>query len=389
MSNKTNILIVNGHLNVGGVERSLVDVLKHIDYNKYSVDLLLLEGLGDYLNEIPDTVNIINKDTRPAFGPIVSVFLQSIRTKNWFAIKYRICILLAHICKKGIFQLLCRNVLNIKKNYNTAIAYRVGFVADIVGYGITATTKLCWWHHGCIQPSDNIKQLSLFHFIIAVSNGIKQILIDRIPQIKDNIIVIPNMVDVERINTMAIREKNPYQNYDGLKFVTIGRIATEKHIENVVTAAVRLREDGCLKFKWYIVGDGELFNYIQKMIQEANIEDHVILCGSKVNPYPYIKYADLMIHTSHIESQGLVILEAMALATPCVVTRSIGPSEFIIDGENGILVEPNIDSLIKGLYHLAENRQLQQTISSNSQITITQKYAPQTVINRIYNAINY
>ena len=40
---KKRILFINGHLNAGGVERSLVDVLRHMDYTKYAVDLLLLE----------------------------------------------------------------------------------------------------------------------------------------------------------------------------------------------------------------------------------------------------------------------------------------------------------------------------------------------------------
>ena len=37
---KKKILFINGHLNAGGVERSLVDVLRHFDYGKYDVDLL-------------------------------------------------------------------------------------------------------------------------------------------------------------------------------------------------------------------------------------------------------------------------------------------------------------------------------------------------------------
>ena len=47
------ILFINGHLNAGGVERSLADILKHMDYTKYAVDLLLLEDVGDYASELP------------------------------------------------------------------------------------------------------------------------------------------------------------------------------------------------------------------------------------------------------------------------------------------------------------------------------------------------
>lgn len=386
ITNKKNILFINGHLNVGGVERSLVDVLKHFNYNKYNVDLLLLEGLGDYLAEIPKNVNIINKDTRPAFGPIATSIKQNLRTRNLFAIKYRIILILTNVIGKKAFKLLPK-LLNINKDYDVVIAYRTGIVADIVAYGVNAKTKLCWWHHGCIKENDNLSQLTKFNAVIAVSNGIRNLL--RYNQIKTEILVIPNIVDIKNIGSKANTEPNPFNNFNGLKFITVGRIVEEKHIENVVDAAIRLKADNKLKFKWYIIGDGELYDYIKGLISNANIEDIVILCGSKSNPYPYIKHADIMVHTSHIESQGLVIQEAMVLGTPCVVTRSVGPSEFIIDGENGIMVEPTIDSLISGIYQLAENKSLQAQIAYNGISTILQKYNPETIIKQIEEFINH
>lgn len=45
---KKKILFANLHMNTGGVEKSLLDVLQHLDYSKYEVDLLLFQGIGDY-----------------------------------------------------------------------------------------------------------------------------------------------------------------------------------------------------------------------------------------------------------------------------------------------------------------------------------------------------
>lgn len=59
---KKRILFINGHLNAGGVERSLVDILKHMDYTKYAVDLLLLEDTGDYASELPSEVKVLFRD---------------------------------------------------------------------------------------------------------------------------------------------------------------------------------------------------------------------------------------------------------------------------------------------------------------------------------------
>lgn len=61
------------------------------------------------------------------------------------------------------------------------------------------------------------------------------------------------------------------------------------------------------------------------------------------------KIRQYFVHPSHVESQGLVVLEAMTLGTPCVVCRSIGTSEFMINEVNGILTEPNEYSLYMGL----------------------------------------
>ena len=49
------------------------------------------------------------------------------------------------------------------------------------------------------------------------------------------------------------------------------------------------------------------------------LEGKVILEGEQSNPYPYVKSAHIYVHSSYVESQGLTILEAMALGIPCVV----------------------------------------------------------------------
>ena len=69
---KKRILFINGHLNTGGIERSLVDILEHMDFTKYAVDLLLLEDTGDYISELPDEVHVLFRDIHNTFGSVVS-----------------------------------------------------------------------------------------------------------------------------------------------------------------------------------------------------------------------------------------------------------------------------------------------------------------------------
>ena len=51
------IFIVHSNMKIGGAESSLLGLLKSIDYNKYRVDLLLLDPIGELLSMLPAEVN--------------------------------------------------------------------------------------------------------------------------------------------------------------------------------------------------------------------------------------------------------------------------------------------------------------------------------------------
>ena len=76
------ILFINGHLNTGGVERSLVDILRHMDYTKYAVDLLLLEDIGDYASELPSEVKVLFRDLHNTYGGVASSVRRCIAARD-------------------------------------------------------------------------------------------------------------------------------------------------------------------------------------------------------------------------------------------------------------------------------------------------------------------
>ena len=152
-----------------------------------------------------------------------------------------------------------------------------------------------------------------------------------------DIYVIPNIIDVDSINKLA-GNQSPYNDNASLRIITLGRLCWEKHIEDVPDIAKKLVDNGLEKFKWYIIGDGAKKEEIESKIHQLNLEYYVIMLGRKSNPYPYVKYADIMMHTSYIEAHCLTLLEAMSLHMPCVATKTKIPQDFTKDGENCILV---------------------------------------------------
>ena len=99
-----------------------------------------------------------------------------------------------------------------------------------------------------------------------------------------------------------------------------------------------------------------------------------------------MKYADLFVHPSYVESQGLTVLEAMALDVPCVVTKSLGPCEFIEDGVNGLLTEPSPESLAEEVLSILTDKTLYQSIKENT--VCPEQFTPDRVMKQIEKLID-
>ena len=389
---KKKVLFVNGHLNVGGVEKSLIDILKNFNYQEYEVDLILFEDLGDYHNELPKEVNLRFIDLTNTYGSYKDCIKKCLKKKDWFTFFIKIILIFSSKINQKLLK-MARPLLKINKYYDCAIAFRVGFCAEFVGNCINSKKKICWWHYGECQYSEvtrnrMIETFDMFDTIVSVSKGCQLMIEEYFGNLTNKTIVIPNMIDIKSIKNKA-KVFNPYLNAKHQwKFITVGRLSLEKHIDNVVYIANELLQQGFNDFIWYVVGDGPEKDKIKQLIKKYNIEDSVKLLGSKKNPYPYIYYADLLVHTSLVESQCLTVLEGLTLQKPCIVTKSIGPDEFIDQYTNGVLTTKNPSDICKEILFLSKNSSLKEKIIYNSLITVQKTYSIEIIMKKIYDSIN-
>jgi glycosyltransferase involved in cell wall biosynthesis len=377
------ILFINGNLNAGGVERSLTDVLKHMDYSKYAVDLLLLEDTGDYASELPSEVHVLFRDIHHTYGSFVSSIRQCIAAHDWMCLRLRLLFLLQKFFGACALK-RAATVLLGKHHYDCVIGFRPGICSDLAAYSVQADLKITWWHHGefNVDRAAYGDMCSRMDTVAVVSQSCKDMLQGQLPELADKLVCIPNMLDAE-----AIRQKTTSSPYtgDALHIDSVGRLAPEKHFENIIPAAKVLLETGT-DFTWHIVGEGPERSKLETLIAENDLKDHVILEGSKANPYPYMKYADLFVHPSYVESQGLTVLEAMALGIPCVVTKSLGPCEFIEDGINGLLTEQSPESLTEKVLAILNEEVVYQHIKENTKLP--EQFSPARVIKQIETMID-
>lgn len=384
---KKKILFINGHLNSGGVEKSLVDILRHMDYSKYDVELLLLEGLGDYADDLPKEVSIRLIDLHNTYGSFAGSLLRCVKKHDRLCFQMRI---LMFMRKFGSVENLryIRKTMFGKQRYDVVIGFRPGICTNLAAFAVDADRRITWWHHGeynldDMSEADYRMACRQMDAVVSVSESCAAFLRDKLPELSDRLTVIPNLLDEEAIGRKADMF-NPYYS-DGAKyhFVSVGRLSPEKHMENAIGVSSNLVKKGITDFKWYIVGDGVEHKKLEQLVTDNDVKEYVIFAGNKPNPYPYMKYADLFVHPSYVESQGLVVLEAMTLGVPCVVTRSLGPCEFIEDGVNGILTEQSADDLAEKVYLLLSDTNMRNRLRDNTRCP--ERFAPDSVISKIEN----
>ena len=383
---KKKILFINGHLNTGGVEKSLADILRKIDLNKFDVKLLLLENYGDYINQIPKNVKIELFDLHNTYGSLLKSLTNCLKQRDKKCFWTRIVFFLTRWFGRDKLRWLGKTIFK-NEEYDCVIGFRPGIATELAAYAVTAKRKITWWHHGEMnlniqQKKDYENACKKMDYVVSVSEGCANFLKKEILGIDKKLYIIPNMLDIENIIKKSEEYKPFEKNKEIIDFVTVGRLSPEKHVENAIKVAWKLEENTKEKFRWFIVGDGSERNKLQNMIDGYGLERQVVLVGSKENPYPYMKNADFLVHTSYVESQCLAVLEAMALGIPCIVTKSIGINEFAMDGYNCFLVEQNGVALENTILKTIQQKLDVVKISKNG-INTAKNFSEDKIISRI------
>ncbi len=155
--------------------------------------------------------------------------------------------------------------------------------------------------------------------------------------------VIPNAVDANRFHPSNepgnIRKKLGIGE-DEKMVLYVGRIVYHKGLEHLVESAAYLDED----VKYVIGGTGDFIPELDEIVKRYQLQDRVIFPGRIPNQElpKYYAAADVFVlpSVSRLEAFGIVALEAMASATPVVVSDIPGVREVITEGEHGLLSEP-------------------------------------------------
>lgn len=156
---------------------------------------------------------------------------------------------------------------------------------------------------------------------------------------------------------------------DETVFVSVSRLSNEKNIDFMIDALAELKKNTDKPFRLLIVGDGHQKQRLQTKIDELGLKQTIQLVGS-VAPEKmanWYQLGDAFLFASQSETQGMVILEAMAAGLPVVAVRSSGIDDVVEDGFNGYKTPARQAVWLERVERLLNDEELLGQLSGNAE----------------------
>jgi glycosyltransferase involved in cell wall biosynthesis len=177
---------------------------------------------------------------------------------------------------------------------------------------------------------------------------------------------IPNGIDLERFSPAGPQPGGPV--------VTVARLSPEKDVATLVRAAALVREK-CPDFRLEIAGEGACLAELRALANHLDLAGQVRFLGRVEDVPALLGRASLFVLPSLTEGISLTLLEAMARGLPVVATQVGGNPEVVAEGETGLLVPPGRpEELASAILHLLASPELSRRMGEAGRRRVRERF---------------
>jgi len=268
-----------------------------------------------------------------------------------------------------------RGIIHLHAHFGTVATVVARLAAKITGvsYSFTAHAKDIF--HEIVVEDVLRKKLADAAGVITVSEFNVAYLKDKYADAATGVELIYNGLDLDDFRLEVYGDRTPL-------LLGVGRLVEKKGFSYLLEACALLRARGAV-FRCEIVGGGVLESALQEQLQRLELGDIVKLCGpmSQSDVKMKIREARLLaapcVHAQDNDRDGLptILLEAMALGTPCISTPVTGIPEVLSHDETGLMVaERNEIELADACERLLSDQQLCESLVRAGRRMVEQKF---------------
>jgi glycosyltransferase involved in cell wall biosynthesis len=367
----TTLAILVPNLCGGGAERAMLNLARGFSERGISVDLVLIQAKGAYLNQVPSNVRIVNLGKQRVLLSVFDLiaYLKRERPNALLATLPEPSILA--VWARLLSGVSTRIVVNMQNNTSQE-AENSSRLKDRM------TRRLVNWFFPWADA------------IVAVSQGVAEDL-KQMGLSSSQIHVIHNPVVTPEL---FARSQEPVDHSwfafgEPPVILAVGRLTKQKDFPTLLKAFVQVRHHRAIRLM--ILGEGEDRSSLEALAKELGVAEDISLPGFAPNPFAYMAKASVFVLSSLFEGLPTVLIEAMAVGTPVVSTNcKSGPMEILDQGQFGALttvghVEELSQAILQTLDNPAKVQVLQQRAQEYTLERSLDKYADVLQVDPIIN----
>ena len=330
------LLFVCNNMHMGGVQRSLVNLLRQIS-EEHDVSLFLFYPTGSLMGSIPPSVKVIGANR---FVSLMGTAQHESKEKGTLTMLRRsFWVIVTKIFgTRASFGALSR-MQKLNEKYDAAISFMqnsddktfYGGCNEFVINSVSAAKKISFVHCDFKNYFGNNKYNRDYykHFdrIACVSGSCKRVFDEVCPQYEDKTFTVHNCFDLADMEKK--RDEYEAEYTPGvLNIFTAARVSEEKGIFRVLPALAKMKAGG-KRFVWRVAGAGPLLGRAIEETEKYGLADCVKFLGMLDNPYPYFAKSDMLLVPSYDEAAPMVYGEAAYFGLPILTTDTTSAREMV------------------------------------------------------------
>jgi 1,2-diacylglycerol 3-alpha-glucosyltransferase len=195
--------------------------------------------------------------------------------------------------------------------------------------------------------------------------------------------VVPTPVDLSMYRDLEPQRVRADLGVEGAELlIYVGRLAEEKDLDFLLQAFARVLSERP-QARLLLVGKGLSERSLRRMAQKLRLGERVVFSGPighREVPH-YVAAADLFVFTSQVDTQGLVLIEAMAAGTPVLAVEAPGPADVLARG-GGLLVPARREAFAGTVLALLADEPRRRALGEQA-ARVAQEYAVPAVTDRL------
>jgi len=352
--------VIDG-LSMGGAERLMVPILKHLSQTNFEAHVCALQSKDG--NPMADEIRALGI-------PVNCLDIEHLR--DWNALPRLIRYLKANDIDLVHTQLEFANILG---NISARFLHLPSVCTIHVMPSLDVKTKsklhqkLEWFvlNHFCNRVISVSEEARQYHLHISGASP------SRVSTIYNGI-DLSNFLSLERDLERANVRTELEIPYDANLLTTVAVLRPQKGIQYMIRALPAILASNPNTY-YLVAGDGSHRDILVEEVNKSGVSDRVIFAGMRKDVPRLLTASDIFVLPTLTEALPTVLAEAMAARLPIIASQVGGVPEMITDGQNGCLVGPeDVEDLAQACMDLLTNPEKRAAMSAEGWKIVNQKF---------------